>query len=114
MTTLAPLSIPVGYDFEQSLTVTDNDGDAIDLTGSTVTFHVWAFGSSDDTIDPAPTLTLVTPASGIARLTLTDTQTATLTPRTTYRYGVRILDATGLYTPPVYGLVYAADIPGAP
>lgn len=111
MSSLAALNIPKGYDYEQELTVTD-DGEAVNLTGCTVTFHIYAPGAASEAITPAPTLTLVTPASGIAKVVLTDTQTATLTAGTTYRYGVKILDGTSLITPPVYGLALALDIPG--
>jgi hypothetical protein len=112
MSSLAALNIPKGYDYEQQLTVTDGDGNAINLTGCTVTFHIYAPGAASEAITPAPTLTPVTPASGIAKVVLTDTQTATLTVGTFYRYGVKILDGTGLITPPVYGLALALDIPG--
>lgn len=111
MTSLAALTIPRGFDYEQELTITE-DGVAVDVTGCTVTFHLYAPGATTVAISPAPTLALTTPASGVVTLTLTDTQTATLTALTTYRYGVKILDGTALITPPVYGLAFVNEIPG--
>lgn len=111
MSTLAPLTIPVGYDSAHTLTVTE-DGQPINLTGCTVKFNLYAFGSDELAIDPAPTLALTDAPNGVVTLALTDTQSATLTRTKTYRYGVSILDGTGLYTPAIYGLATAADIPG--
>ena len=107
MTTLAALLIKQGDDFTKTLTVTDDAGDAVDITGCTLTFHLRAPGAAvddDDAIDPAPTLALTTPLAGIATLTLTDTQTATLTAGLTYTYEVEQVDGTGLVTTPVEGL----------
>lgn len=109
MSTLANLSIKHGDDCSRVLTVTDDSGAAVNLTGCTLTFHLRAQGADEDAIDPAPTLTLTTPLSGIATLVLTDTQTATLTARRTYRYEVEMLDGTGLITTPVEGLCYVSE-----
>ena len=104
MTTLAALLIKAGDDFTRTLTITDDAGDAVDITGCTLTFHLRAPGTDEDAIDPAPTLALTTPASGIATLTLTDTQTAALTAGLTHAYEVEMVDGTGLVSTPVEGL----------
>lgn len=109
MTTLAALTIKVADDYSKTLTITDADGAAVDITGCTLTFHLRAPGATTDAIDPAPTLALTTPGSGIATLALTDTQTATLTGGRTYRYEVSMTDGTGLISTPVEGLAYIAE-----
>lgn len=109
MASLAGLTIKVGDDFSKTLTITDAAGDAVDITGCTLTFHLRAPGATTDAITPAPTLSLTTPASGIATLALTDTQTATLTGGRTYKYEVEMVDGTGLISTPVEGLAYIAE-----
>lgn len=109
MTTLSALTIKAGDDFSRTLTVTDDAGAAVDITGCTLTFHLRAPGATTDAITPAPTLALTTPASGIATLTLTDAQTATLTALTTYTYEISMLDGTGLISTPVEGLAFVAS-----
>jgi hypothetical protein len=104
MVSLAGLLIKAGDDYSKVLTVTDADGGAVDLTGTTLTFHLRAPGGTTDAITPAPTLALTTPASGIATLALTDTQTAALTAGLTYTYEVEMVDGTGLISTPVEGL----------
>lgn len=111
MTSLAALTIKQGDDLSRTLTITDDDGNALDITGATLTFHLRAPGATVDAITPAPALTLTTPASGIATLALTDTQTGALTAGTTYRYEVEMTDGTGLISTPVEGLaLVTADI----
>lgn len=104
MASLAGLTIKQGDDFSKTLTITDADGAAIDITGATLTFHLRAPGADEDAVDPAPTLALTTPGSGVATLTLTDTQTAALTAGVTYRYECELVDGTGLVSTPVEGL----------
>jgi hypothetical protein len=108
MTTLANLTVKQGDTYTKVLTVTDDDGVAINLTGSTLTFHLRAQGSATDAITPAPTLTLTTPLSGIATLTLTAAQTAALTARATMLYEIECVDALSNVTTPVEGLVYVS------
>jgi len=100
---IAALLIKQGDDYSKALTITQ-DSVAVNITGCTLTFHLRAPGAAADAIDPAPTLTLTTPVSGIATLVLTDTQTAALTAGTTYRYEVTMVDGTGLISSPVEGL----------
>lgn len=106
MATFAGITIRQGDDYSTPLTITDASGAASNITGCTLTFHLRTPGSSTDAIDPAPTLTLTTPASGIATLVLTDTQTAALTAWTDYRYEVSLVDGTGLISTPVYGMCF--------
>ncbi len=111
MTTLSNLTVKQGDTFTKVLTVTDEDGVAVNLTGATLTFHLRAPWATTDAITPAPTLALTTPLSGIATLTLTAAQTAALTARATYTYEIEILDALANVTTPVDGLCYVgADL----
>lgn len=102
MTTTAGLIIKVGDDYSKTLTVSDDDGVAINITGATLTLHLRAPGATTDAL--TATLALTTPLSGIATLTLTDTQTATLTAGLTYRYEITLTDSGGLISTPVEGL----------
>jgi hypothetical protein len=106
MTTLANLTVKQGDTYTKVLTVTDDDGMAINLTGSTLTFHLRAQGAIVDALSQA--LTLTTPLSGIATLTLTAAQTAALTARATMVYEIEISDALSNITTPVEGLVYVS------
>jgi hypothetical protein len=111
MTTLANLTCKQGDTFTKVLTVTDDNGLAIDLTGATLTFHLRAPWATTDAITPAPTLALTTPAQGIATLTLTAAQTAALTARASMTYEIELVDALGNITTPVEGLCYVgADL----
>lgn len=107
MTTLANLSIKSGDTFTETLTVTDDAGAAIDITGAALTFHLRAQGAVADTLSQA--LVLTTPLAGLATLTLSAAQTAGLTARTTYRYEVECVDATSAVTTPVQGLCYVGE-----
>lgn len=107
MTTLRGLTIKAGDDFILPLTVTDDDGDAVNLTGATLTFHLRAPGATTDAL--TATLTLTTPLAGLATLALTDTQTAMLTAGTTYRYEVECVDVAGLISTPVEGLALVTE-----
>jgi hypothetical protein len=106
MATFAGITLRQGDDYSKALTITNDSGQAINITGATLTFHLRAPGSTTDAITPAPTLTLTTPASGIATLVLTDTQTAALTANSDYRYEVSLVDGPGLVSTPVYGLCF--------
>lgn len=108
MSTLANITVRQGDDVSRPLTVTA-DGVALDITGATLTFHLRAPGATTDAITPAPTLTLTTPASGIATLVLTDTQTAALSGGVVYRYEIELVDGTGLISTPVHGLCYVEE-----
>lgn len=108
MTTLMGLTIKVGDDYSKTFPAfTDADGVAINITGATLTFHLRAPGATTDAL--TATLALTTPASGIATLTLTDTQTATLTAGLTYRYEIEMVDSGGLITTPIEGLALATE-----
>lgn len=109
MSTLANITIRQGDDVSRVLTITDDAGAALDITGATLTFHLRAPGATTDAITPAPPLTLTTPASGIATLVLTDTQTAALSAGVVYGYEVELVDGTGLVSTPVYGLCYVQE-----
>jgi hypothetical protein len=106
MTTLSPITIRQGDDVSRTLTITDDAGDAINITGCTLTFNLRLPGAAALAITPAPTLALTDAANGVATLVLTDTQTAALTARKTYTYEISVSDATGLISSPVEGLLY--------
>jgi hypothetical protein len=109
MTTISHISVKQGDTYISPLTITDDDGAIINLTGATLTFHVRAYGATTDAITPAPTLALTAPTQGIATLTLTAAQTATLAAARTYRYEVEVVDSLSNITTPVQGLCYAQE-----
>ena len=104
MTSRATLVVKSGDDYSKVLTITDAAGDPINLDGSTLTLHSRARGGTTDVITPAPTLTQVAPGSNQATLTLTDTQTAALTPGQ-YTYEIEVVDSGALVSTPVEGIV---------
>jgi hypothetical protein len=106
MATFAGITLRQGDDYSKVLTITNDSGTAIDITGATLTFHLRAPGATTDAITPAPTLTLTTPASGIATLVLTNVQTAALTADSDMRYEIEVVDATAKVSTPVYGLCF--------
>lgn len=104
MTRRASLSIKAGDTVAKPLTVTDDAGAAINLTGATLTLHVRVPGGTVDVLSQA--LALTTPLSGIATLNLTAAQTAALTPLSSYRYEVECVDAGGAVTTPIEGILF--------
>lgn len=74
-----PQKIAQGEDVSLVVTVTNSEGEAVDITGWSIYFAV-----KRRTSDTSPLLSvaaaLTTPASGIATVTLTDEQTAALDP----------------------------------
>lgn len=101
-------TVKQGDTFTRTLTITDAAGVAVNITGATLRLHIRAKGSTTDAIT-APTLTLTTPASGIATLTISATDTATLSAATTYLYEIEMVDSGGAITTPLDGLLYAQE-----
>lgn len=94
--------------FTRTVTITDADGVAVNITGATLRLHIRAKGSTTDAIT-APTLTLTTPASGIATMIISASDTATLSAATTYLYEIEMVDSGGAITTPLDGLLYVQE-----
>lgn len=105
MTTRTDISIHQGDTYTKVLTVTDDAGDPLNLTGASLTFALKAFMGS---VVLTSNLALTTPASGIATLELSAAQTAALTAERVYRYEVEVVDATSKVTTPIEGLACVA------
>jgi hypothetical protein len=97
---MSTLEVKQGDTLRQSLAVT-LDGAAVDLTGATLTFTVWNVTSAASAL--TSTLTITSAAGGLARLSLTPANTASLAVATLYEYEVEQLDATGDVWTPVSG-----------
>ncbi len=104
----ANFTVRQGDTFTRTVTITDADGLPVNITGATLTLHVRAKGASVDAI-AAPTLTLTTPASGIATLVISATLTATLSAATTYLYEIEMVESGGAITTPLEGLLYVQE-----
>lgn len=103
-------TVKQGDTFTRTVTITDANDVAVNITGATLRLHIRAKGSTTDAIT-APTLSLTTPASGIATMTISATDTATLSAATTYLYEVEMVDSGGAITTPLDGLLYVqADL----
>jgi len=97
-----------GDTLTRTVTITDADGVAVNITGATLTLHIRAKGSTSDAIT-APTLSLTTPASGIATMTISATDTALLSAATTYLFEIEMVDSGGAITTPLDGLLYVQE-----
>src|SRR5210317_1923576 len=89
MAAIANLRIDQGATFTSDVTVTNSDGDAVDLAGYTATAKMAdAYGSSSNT---TITTTIASDTTtGVISLSLTDTQTAALDAPARYVYDVYI------------------------
>lgn len=103
MTTRSDISIKQGDTYTKTLTVTDDSGTAINITGASLTFALKQFMGS---VVLTSSLALTTPASGIATLELSAAQTAALTAERNYRYEVEVVDSQSKVTTPITGLAY--------
>ncbi len=103
-------TVKQGDTFTRTVTITDASDVAVNITGATLRLHIRAKGSTTDAIT-APTLTLTTPASGIATMVISASDTATLSAATTYLYEIEMVDSGGAITTPLDGLLYVqADL----
>lgn len=93
-----------GDTFRATLTVTDETGAVVDLTGATLTLHVRLPGASTDILTIA--LSLLVAAEGTATITLTPVQTAALTPYIRHVYEVEMVDTLNNVWTPVEGNLY--------
>jgi hypothetical protein len=116
--TLLPLGVDVtllrGDDVSLTATITDADGQLMNLTGCVVTFTLAdSAGTVVATLDwndgAANGVTVADVAAGVAVITLPHSVTATLRARTGYRYDLQITDAEGLITTVVSGKVTAVQ-----
>ena len=69
-----------GDDRSISITITEPGGAATDLTGATLWFAVWDADATDRIIekDTAAGITVTTPASGVATVSISNADTASL------------------------------------
>lgn len=76
--------IHAGEDAVITITVTDSDGDAVDITGTTeITFAIANYSTgvrvqTENLTDSVPGVAITNAASGIFTVTLTDTETKAL------------------------------------
>lgn len=107
MTSHDNFSVKQGDTTTKVLTVTDDNGVVVNLTGATLTAHLRLPNVATDALSQA--LVLTTPAAGIATLTLTSAQTAALAALRSYTIEVELVDALGNITTPIDGLVYVGS-----
>ena len=89
MAAIANLRIDQGASFSSDVTVTNSDGDVVDLTGYTTTAKMAkSYGASSSVTITAAVASDAT--TGVIELTLTDTQTAALDAPARYVYDVYI------------------------
>jgi hypothetical protein len=97
----ANLIIDQGTDFSTSINLTDDDGEVINLTGYTANGQIRKIHSSSNAV----TFTITLEANvGVVTLSLTDTQTANMTPGR-FVYDVILTDTSSVTSRIVEGVV---------
>jgi hypothetical protein len=86
------ITIQQSGDFDATFQLKDSNGSGISLAGSTVEAELWTDGKKAKLADF--TVTMIDASIGKFKITLTDTQTATLL-QSGY-YDVRVTDAAGV------------------
>ena len=89
MAAVANLRIDQGASFSSDVTVTNSDGDVVDLTGYTTEAKMAKSYGADTTVTITSALAS-DPTTGVVELTLTDSQTAALDAPARYVYDVYI------------------------
>ena len=102
MAIVANLVIDQGTDFEATIDVTDQDGDAVNITGFTVAGQIRKSYTSTTSIDFVTTVS--DPNAGQVTIALTDTTTTTMASGR-YVYDLEMLDSAGKRTRIVEGQV---------
>lgn len=116
---MADLTVTRGDTLRLTVTVTNADGSAYDLTGATMRFTVKRSVWDDDSAAPialywisggaASGITVSNPASGVATITATGTQTATLV-TTAHVYDVQVSRGGDTWTVASGMLLVTADV----
>jgi len=105
MAATANYNIDQGTTFSSTVTVKDNAGTALDLTGYTATAKM-ALGYSSTRTRTDLTITFATDrTSGDVTMSLTATQTAALEAPARYVYDLDITDSSGTVTRIIEGLI---------
>ena len=96
---MATLILKAGDTISKTVTITDSAGDAVDITGGTVKFAIKKKLTDTDAsaVYLNAALTLTTPASGIATLTIANTVTKLWTPGN-YYWEIEYIDSSGNYS----------------
>ena len=97
------LTIQRRSDHTFSVTLKDNGGSAVNLTGYTLASQIWDSGRSSKAADA--TISVTSASGGAFNWTLTDTQTATLT-ADEYKYDVLLTNPSGLKEYWIEGTIY--------
>jgi len=90
---MAKYQISKGDDFTTQLTITDQDGSAVDLTGGTVVFTL--YDRNGDTLHAETVTAHTTPGSGVTTISIDDLDTATF-PFGCYDYEAQLTTAGGV------------------
>lgn len=93
------ITVTAGDDRDLTLTLTDIDGDPIDLTGASVWFtveHLFQKTIGDGIVVSAP-------LTGVATISVSAADTSGVSARTTYRYDVQVRTALGKTKTPIMG-----------
>ena len=105
MAAVANYKIDQGTTFSSTVTVKDNQGNALDLTGYTATAKMALGYSSTRTRTDLTIVFDSTRTSGNVTMSLTATQTAALEAPARYVYDLDITDSSGTVTRIIEGLI---------
>lgn len=107
MSMLIDITIDKGKSFLKDMTILDENGAIVPLTGGTVTFYL---RTKDNVAVLSRTLTLTSPTTGVCTLLLTTTDTGSLISDTIYRYELKLVLGSNT-SRPVWGRAYVyADL----
>tara|TARA_B100000575_G_scaffold80047_1_gene62729 strand:- start:290 stop:625 length:336 start_codon:yes stop_codon:yes gene_type:complete len=105
MAAIANLRIDQGANFSSDVTVTNSDGNVVDLTGYTTEAKMALSYGATDTVTITSALA-DDPTTGVVELTLTDTQTGALEAPARYVYDVYITQtSTSTVTRVIEGII---------
>ena len=94
------ITIEQGADFASSFTITNANGSAYTLTGASAVAKIKKFPESTTSYSFS---TIITGATSVISLTMTDTVTSTITPGR-YFYDILVTNSSGLKTRVIEGM----------
>lgn len=119
---IGDITVGRGNAIDETITILDTTGAALNLTGATLWFTVKALGdvSTDDSTaliklywisgGASSGITVATPANGVMAISVTPALAATLAANTSYKWDVKVKTAAGKEWTPVKGYLHTTGV----